>query len=78
VDNETLSLQEALEALRRERHAHKDVILERARATLAMARSDIARGADVDPDVIRDLERSITEYERYTLERPGLPPEETS
>jgi hypothetical protein len=24
---------------------------------------------------VRELERSIAEFEKYTLERPGLPPE---
>jgi len=75
MEKENLSLQEALDALQRERHARKSVILERAKAALAAARDDVSRGVDVDPDVIRDLERSIAEYERYTLERPGLPPE---
>ncbi|HEY2848040.1 MAG TPA: hypothetical protein VGI80_09500 [Pyrinomonadaceae bacterium] len=75
MDSENLSLEEALDALRRERHTRKGVILERAKSALAMARDDIARGVDIDPIAIRDLERSIAEYERYTLERPGLPPE---
>ncbi len=75
MDNENLSLQEALDALQRERHARKSVILDRAKAALAAARDDASRGLDVDADVIRDLERSITGYEKYTLERPGLPPE---
>ena len=75
MDNEDLSLREALDALQRERHERKSVILDRAKAALAAARDEASRGLDVDTDVIRDLERSIAEYERYTLERPGLPPE---
>ncbi len=75
LENNTPGLEEALDTLRRNRHERKDVILERARAALANAREDLARGVAVDPDVIRDLERSIAEYELFTVERPGLPPE---
>ena len=75
MEDEPLSLDEQLKRLQRERHERKASVLARARAALATAREDIARGVDVDPEVIRDLERSIAEYERYTLERPGLPPE---
>ncbi|MFL6373387.1 MAG: hypothetical protein ACJ73D_01850 [Pyrinomonadaceae bacterium] len=73
MDDEKLSLEEALDALQRDRHARKSVILDRAKSTLAAAQEDISRGVHVDPNVIRELERSIAEYERYTLERPGLP-----
>ena len=73
MGDDNLSLEEALEELRRERHARKSAILDRAKSSLASARDDVARGVHVDPAVIRDLERAIAEYERYTLERPGLP-----
>jgi ribosome-binding protein aMBF1 (putative translation factor) len=75
MDEEPLSLDEQLKRLQRERHERKATVLARARAALATAREDIARGVDVDAAVIADLERSIAEYERYTLERPGLPPD---
>ena len=75
MDEKGLPLEEQLKRLRRERHERKATVLARARAALATAREDIARGLEVDPAVISDLERSIAEYERYTLERPGLPPE---
>ena len=70
-----LTLEQHLDLLREERHARKSVILERARAALRNAREDVANGVDIDPQVLRDLESSIAEYESYTLERPGLPPE---
>jgi DnaJ-domain-containing protein 1 len=76
MDEEGLSLEEHLKILQRERHERKATVLARARAALATAREDIARGAQVDPAVISDLENSIAEYERYTLDRPGLPPEQ--
>ena len=75
TEKDNLQLEEALETLRRERHARKGVVLERARAALAAAREDIARGVHVDPNTIAELERSIAEFERFTVERPGLPPE---
>jgi len=49
------------------------MVLERARAALASAHEDMARGIEVDPEVIRELEQSIAEFERFTVERPGLP-----
>jgi len=73
-DNEKLTLDEALDTLQRERRERKSAVLERARAALAAAREDIARGLAVDENAIRELERSIAEFEKYTLERPGLPP----
>jgi hypothetical protein len=75
VEDNGTSLQQALDALQRERHARKSVILERAHSALDAAREDIARGVEVDPTAVRDLEAAIAEYERYTIERPGLPPE---
>jgi hypothetical protein len=75
MDNDKLTLEEALDTLQRERHARKESVLERARAALAAAREDIDRGVAVDENTVRELERSIAEFEKYTLERPGLPPE---
>lgn len=75
TENDNLTLAEALETLQRDRHARKSVVLERAHAALAAAREDIARGLAVDESAVRELERSIAEFEKYTLERPGLPPE---
>jgi|GEM_PF-5973688 len=75
MDEEPLSLEEQLKILRHERHERKASVLARARAALATAREDMERGVDVDPAVVADLERSIAEYERYTIERPGLPPD---
>lgn len=75
MDERDMSLEEHLKILREERHARKFAVLERARAALKTAREDVARGVDVDPQVIRELEESISEYERYTIERPGLPPD---
>jgi DnaJ-domain-containing protein 1 len=75
TDTEKSTLQEALDTLRRDRHERKSEVLDRARSALAAAHEDMARGIDVDPDVIRELEQSIAEFERFTIERPGLPPE---
>jgi hypothetical protein len=75
TDSANLGLQEVLDTLQKQRHERKDVVLDRARAALAAAREDIARGIDVDQAVIDELQRSISEFERYTVERPGLPPE---
>ena len=74
MEEDDLTLEQHLALLRTERHARKSVILERAHAALNNAREDLAKGVQIDPDVIRELERSIAEYERYTIERPGLPP----
>jgi ribosome-binding protein aMBF1 (putative translation factor) len=73
VEEDDLTLEQHLDLLREQRHARKGVILDRARSALANAREDLAKGIEIDPVVIRDLERSIAEYERYTIERPGLP-----
>ena len=74
TDNDKLTLDEALDTLQRERRERKSAVLERARAALAAAREDIAGGLAIDENAIRELERSIAEFEKYTLERPGLPP----
>jgi hypothetical protein len=74
MEQDDLTLEQHLDLLRTERHARKSAILERAHAALNNARDDLAKGVQIDPDVIRELERSIAEYERYTIERPGLPP----
>ncbi|MBV9241535.1 MAG: hypothetical protein JO314_05965 [Acidobacteria bacterium] len=73
MNDRDLSLEEALDTLQKERHARKSAVLDRARAALASAREDLARGVAVDENVIRELERSIAEFERFTIERPGLP-----
>jgi len=74
-ENSNSTLQDALDTLREERHARKSAVLDRARAALDAAREDMAQGFDVDQNVVRELEHSIAEFERYTLERPGLPRE---
>lgn len=75
MNEEELSLDEHLEQLREANHKRKDAILTRARQALETAREEIARGQHVDPETIKSLEDAIRGYEKFTLERPGLPPE---
>ena len=75
AETERTTLQEALDTLQRDRHERKSSVLDRARVALALVHEDMARGIDVDPEVIRELEKSIAEFEKFTIERPGLPQE---
>lgn len=75
MNEEELSLDEHLEQLSEANRERRDVILDRARKALAVAREEAAAGRNVDPETIRSLEDAIDNYERFTVERPGLPPD---
>ena len=75
MTEEELSLEEHLELLRKQNRERKAVIIERAQKALDAARDELARGHNIDLKTIRDLEETIADYKKHTMERPGLPPE---